>query len=136
MPLNDTSVEHRRCSGICDTLALIENISQSEVENSTVGETLGNEIDNIFKIAEDSIRLEVHHQDDEELFNLDEEPGFDNLPLPEMDPLFVNVPPPAEIKEINGIDPNEWVESDDDDDDDSVDSSCMKRVPSYSTPSK
>lgn len=114
--------------GMCDTLDLIEGIKQPEEATSS---GFGNEIDNIFKIAEDP-RLEERDRKDAELFDMEKGSSSSDL-LPEMDAsMFANIPPPEDTDEVNGVDPDEWEESDDD----SIDSSCVRRVPPPSTPSK
>lgn len=105
----------------CDTPDLIEGIMlQSNSE-------FGNKIDNIFRIAEDP-RIEERDREDAKLF--DTEKQTSDIPLTEMDAaMFSNIPPPEETDETNGVDPDEWEESDDD----SIDSSCVRRVPPPST---
>ncbi len=121
----------REHASICDTPDLIEGITRTRSEVSSAGGTLVSEIDNIFKIAEDSGSLDDRDREDVELFEV----RSNNVPDTSTDPLsssetdtraFANVPPPPEeMDEINGVDPDEWEESDDD----SMDSSCVQRIP-------
>lgn len=123
-------VEERQIPDICDIRG------QSEVSEVSAGHSLGNEIDNIFKIAEDARLDEGGDREDAELFNLSsqsDEINVENIPPPELDAsTFANIPPPEETEDINGVDPEEWEESDDD----SMNSSCVRRVTPPSTPSE
>lgn len=105
----------------CDTPDLIEGIMlQSNNE-------FGNEIDNIFRIAEDP-RIAERDREDAELFDVEKQTS--DIPPTDMDAaMFSNIPPPEETDETNGVDPDEWEESDDD----SIDSNCVRRVPTPST---
>lgn len=115
---------------ICD----IRGRGSEVVQNSS--HFLGNEIDNIFKIAEDPRLDDEVDREDADLFNLSSQSqqiDVDNIPPPDLDAsTFADIPPPEETEDINGVDPEEWEESDDD----SMNSSCVRRIPPPSTPSE